>query len=41
MLLKNEVDDAVRGSLSSTKILSALKKEYNHKIYRTSFFKIK
>ena len=37
MLLNKEVDAAVRGSLSSSKILSILKKKYLSKIYRASF----
>ena len=37
MLLNKEVDAAVRGSLSSSKILSILKEKYLSKIYRASF----
>jgi predicted methyltransferase MtxX (methanogen marker protein 4) len=40
MLLNKKVDAAVRGSLSSTKILSFLRKEYIQKIYRASFLEL-
>ena len=41
MLLNNKVDGAVRGSLSSTKILNVLRKEHNQKIYRASLLELK
>lgn len=41
MLLNNKVDGAVRGSLSSTKILNVLRKEHNKKIYRASLLELK
>ncbi len=37
MLLNKEVDAAVRGSLSSSKILNILKEKYHSKMYRASF----
>ncbi|MEN6292393.1 MAG: methanogenesis marker protein Mmp4/MtxX [Methanobacterium sp.] len=37
MLLNKEVDAAVRGSLSASKILSILKEKYQGKLYRASF----
>ena len=37
MLLNKEVNAAVRGSLSSSKILSILKEKYPSKMYRASF----
>lgn len=37
MLLNKEVDAAVRGSLSSSKILGILKEKYCRKMYRASF----
>ncbi len=40
MLLNKNVDGAVRGSLSSTKILSYLRKEYIQKIYRASLLEL-
>ena len=40
MLLNKNVDGAVRGSLSSTKILSFLRKEYIQKIYRASLLEL-
>ncbi len=41
MLLNKEVDAVVRGSLSSTNILSILRKKYSRKIYRASFLELK
>jgi len=37
MLLNNEVDAALRGSLSASNIMSILKEKYSSKIYRASF----
>ena len=41
MLLNKKVDSAVRGSLSSTKILNVLRKEHSQKIYRASLLELK
>ncbi|MGB9979586.1 methanogenesis marker protein Mmp4/MtxX [Methanobacterium sp.] len=40
MLLNKEVDAAVRGSLSSSKMLSILKEKYSSKMYRASFLEV-
>ena len=40
MLLNKEVDAAVRGSLSSSKMLSILKEKYTDKIFRASFLEL-
>ncbi|MEN4006338.1 MAG: methanogenesis marker protein Mmp4/MtxX [Methanobacteriaceae archaeon] len=37
MLLNNEVDAALRGSLSASNIIGILKEKYSSKIYRASF----
>ena len=39
-LLNKEVDAAVRGSLSSSKMLSILKGRYSNKIFRASFLEV-
>lgn len=40
MLLKKEVDAAVRGSISSSRILPLLKEKYNTDIFRASFLEV-
>lgn len=40
MILNKEVDAAVRGSLSSSKILSILRERYGDKIFRASFLEV-
>lgn len=40
LLIKGEVDAAVRGSLSASKIMDELRNKYGHKIFRASFLEL-
>jgi len=40
LLIKGEVDAAVRGSLSASKIMDDLRNRYGHKIFRASFLEL-